>query len=170
MTGKKSQFYGTDLHPYIKPWTFTYVLLVVAINIGFSVVPLVPVFGEMFPPLSLAVGLVFVARDFAQREIGHKVIGAMLVAGVLSWFMADPFVALASITAFLISESADWGIYTWTKKPFAERILISSIISTPLDSGVFLAMIGHFSILNTILMTIAKMAGALIVWWMLKRR
>tara|TARA_R100001132_G_C3255535_1_gene81240 strand:- start:212 stop:685 length:474 start_codon:yes stop_codon:yes gene_type:complete len=155
---------------YLKPWTIAYVALIVLINIGFSVVPLVPVFGEMFPPLSLAVGLIFVARDFAQREIGHKVIGAMILAAFLSWLMADPFVALASITAFLISEFSDWGIYTWTKKPFADRILISSIVSTPLDSGVFLAMIGHFSILNTILMTVAKMAGALVVWWMLKRQ
>ena len=155
---------------YLKPWTIAYVVLIVLINIGFSVVPLVPVFGEMFPPLSLAVGLIFVARDFAQREIGHKVIIAMLIAGVLSYIMADPFVALASVTAFLISESADWGIYTWTRKPFADRILISSIVSTPLDSGVFLAMIGHFSILNTILMTAAKIAGALVVWWMLKRQ
>ena len=118
----------------LNKYTISYVVLIVLINIGFSFVPLVPIFGEMFPPLSLAVGLIFVARDFAQREIGHKVIGAMLIAGLLSYIMADPFVAIASVTAFIISEFADWGIYTWTKKPFAQRILISSIISTPLDS------------------------------------
>ena len=112
-------------------FTIGYVVLIGLINYGFTVVPLVPVFGEMFPPLSLIVGLVFVARDFAQREIGHKVVGAMLVAGFLSWWMADPFVALASVTAFMISEFADWGVYSWTKKPFAQRILISSIVSTP---------------------------------------
>ena len=147
-----------------------YVVLIVLINYGFTVVPLVPVFGEMFPPLSLIVGLVFVARDFAQREIGHKVVGAMLVAGFLSWWMADPFVALASVTAFMISEFADWGVYSWTKKPFAQRILISSIVSTPLDSAVFLAMIGYFSVLNTVLMTVAKLIGAVVVWWMIQKR
>ena len=109
-------------------------------------------------------------RDFSQREIGHKVIIAILIAGALSWLMADPFVALASVTAFLVSEFADWGVYTWTKKPFAQRILISSVISTPLDSGIFLAIIGHFSLLNTVLMTLAKMVGALVVWWMIQRR
>jgi len=149
---------------YLKPWTIAYVALIVLINIGFSVVPLVPVFGEMFPPLSLAVGLIFVARDYAQREIGHKVIIAMLIAAVLSYIMASPFVAVASLAAFLVSEFADWGVYTWIKKPFAERILISSAVSTPLDSAVFLAMIGHFSILGVVLMTIAKMIGALVVW------
>tara|TARA_R110002020_G_scaffold1153_2_gene5670 strand:- start:1727 stop:2203 length:477 start_codon:yes stop_codon:yes gene_type:complete len=151
-------------------YTLFYIVLIVLINIGFSVVPLIPVFGELFPPLSLVVGLVFVVRDFSQREIGHKVIIAMLIAGALSWLMADPFVALASVTAFLVSEFADWGVYTWTKKPFAQRILISSVISTPLDSGIFLAIIGHFSLLNTVLMTLAKMVGALVVWWMIQRR
>ena len=154
----------------LNKYTILYIILIVLINIGFSFVPLVPIFGEMFPPLSLAVGLIFVARDFAQREIGHKVIGAMLIAGLLSYIMADPFVAMASVTAFIISEFADWGIYTWTKKPFAQRILISSIISTPLDSGIFLAMIGHFSILNTALMTIAKMIGAIVVWKLVNDR
>ena len=154
----------------LNKYTILYIILIVLINIGFSIVPLVPIFGEMFPPLSLVVGLIFVARDFAQREIGHKVIGAMLVAGLLSYVMADPYVALASITAFLISEFADWGVYTWTKKPFAQRILISSIISTPLDSGIFLAMIGQFSILNTILMTVAKMIGAIVVWKLVNNR
>ena len=149
-------------------FTCLYIILIVLINWGFTVVPLVPLLGEMFPPLSLVVGLIFVARDFAQREIDHKVIGAMLVAGLISYIMADPFIAIASIVAFTISELTDWAIYTWTKKPFAQRILISSAVSTPLDSGVFLAMIGHFSILNTILMTVAKMIGALIVWYMVK--
>ena len=151
-------------------WTLGYIALIVLINWGFTVVPLVPIFGEMFPPMSLAVGLVFVARDFAQREIGHRVIIAMLIAAGLSYFMANPFVAAASLVAFLNSEGADWAIYTWTRKPFAERILISSAVSTPLDSAVFLAMIGHFSVLAVVLMTIAKMIGALVVWQIVKNR
>ena len=112
-------------------FTIGYIVLIVMVNWGFTVVPLVPILGEMFPPMSLVVGLIFVARDFAQREIQHKVIIAMLFAAVLSYLMASPFVAVASLAAFLVSEFADWGVYTWTKKPFAERILISSAVSTP---------------------------------------
>ena len=145
-------------------FTIGYIVLIVLVNWGFTVVPLVPILGEMFPPMSLVVGLIFVARDFAQREIQHKVIIAMLFAAVLSYLMASPFVAVASLAAFLVSEFADWGVYTWTKKPFAERILISSAVSTPLDRAVFLGMIGHFSLTGVILMTVAKMIGALIVW------
>jgi uncharacterized PurR-regulated membrane protein YhhQ (DUF165 family) len=145
-------------------FTLGYIVLIVLVNWGFTVVPLIPILGEMFPPMSLVVGLIFVARDFAQREIQHKVIIAMLVAAALSYIMASPFVAVASLAAFLVSEFADWGVYTWIKKPFAERILISSAVSTPLDSAVFLGMIGHFSLTGAVLMTIAKMIGALIVW------
>jgi queuosine precursor transporter len=157
---------------YVKEYKYTigYIVLIVLVNIGFTIVPLVPLFGEMFPPMSLVVGLIFVARDYAQREIGHRVIVAMLFAGFLSWAMADPYVALASVVAFFISELIDWLVYSWSWQPFHQRVLISSVAATPVDSSVFLYMIGHFSYLNVILMTIAKMAGALVVWWMIKKR
>jgi queuosine precursor transporter len=146
-------------------YTAIYIVLIVLVNWGFTVTPLIPLpTGDMFPPMSLVVGFVFVSRDFAQREIGHSVIVAMLVGAVLSYFMADPYVALASLVAFLISEGADWAIYTWTKKPFAQRILLSSIASTPIDSAVFLAMIGHLSATAVVVMTLSKMIGAIIIW------
>ena len=152
-------------------YTIAYVVFIVLVNWGFSVVPLVDMWtGEKWPPMSLAVGLVFVLRDFAQREIGHKVWFAMGAAGILSYLMADPFVALASIVAFAVSEAADWAIYTYTKKPFAQRILISSLVSTPLDSAVFLGVIGHLSWSGVIAMTLSKMIGALVVWWVIRRR
>jgi len=149
-------------------FTLGYIILIVAVNYGFSMVPLVPLFGEMFPPMSLIVGFIFVARDFAQKEIGHKVIGAMIVAAAISYYMADPYVAVASLLAFAISEAADWAVYTFTKKPFRQRILLSSVISTPVDSVVFLAVLGHLSLTSVALMTISKMVGALIVWRMVK--
>ena len=118
----------------------------------------------------LIVGLVFVARDFAQREIGHRVIVAMAIAAVLSYYMANPYVAVASVVAFVISEGADWAIYSFTGRSFADRILISSVIATPLDSAVFLYMIGHISVVGVVLMTLSKMVGALIVWHLVRTR
>jgi len=152
-------------------WTISYVVLIVAVNWGFTVTPLIPLpTGDMFPPMSLVVGFIFVARDFAQREIGHKVIGAMVVAAALSYWMADPFVAMASLAAFAVSEAADWGVYSFTGKTFQQRVLISSVVSTPLDSLVFLAMIGHASVTAVVVMTASKMLGAIGVWWFLQRR
>jgi uncharacterized PurR-regulated membrane protein YhhQ (DUF165 family) len=148
-------------------FTIAYIVSIVAVNIGFVYIPPVPLLGEMFPPMSLIVGLIFIARDFAQREIGHKVLGAMAVGAILSYFMADPFVAIASVIAFAISEMVDWGVYTYTKRPLRDRILLSSALGTPVDSAVFLLILGFFSPLGFLLMTLAKMLTAVILWWRL---
>ena len=152
-------------------FSLIYIGLIVLINWGFLVVPLVEIIpNEKWPPMSLIVGFIFVARDFSQREIGHRVIIAMLIAAALSYLMASPFVAVASLTAFLISEFADWAVYTYTGKPFSQRVLISSAAGAPLDSMVFLGIIGHLSYVSVIAMTFSKMLGALLVWWLVRRR
>ena len=152
-------------------FSLLYVGLIVLVNFGFSVVPLVDIpGGEKWPPMSLVVGFIFVARDFAQREIGHRVIIAMLIAAALSYVMADPFVAMASLAAFLISEFADWAVYSFTGRSFRQRVLISSAVGTPVDSIVFLGIIGHLSIIGALAMTASKMLGALLVWWLIRRR
>jgi queuosine precursor transporter len=152
-------------------FTALYIALIVLVNWGFTVVPLVEMpGGEKWPPMSLVVGLIFVARDYAQREIGHRVIVAMLLAAALSYVMASPFVAVASLSAFLISEFADWAVYSYTRRPFSQRVLLSSLIGTPLDSVVFLAIIGHLSVAGVAAMTISKMLGATAVWWLVRRR
>ena len=152
-------------------YTLVYIALIVVVNYAFTVLPLVPLpGGDMWPPASLLVGFIFIARDYAQREIGHRVIIAMLIAAGLSYLLADPFVAAASLAAFLVSEFADWGVYTYTKRPFAQRVLLSSAIGTPLDSAIFLMVIGHFSVTAVIAMTLSKMLGALVVWWMIRKR
>jgi len=152
-------------------YTVLYVLLIVAVNYGFSVVPLVDLpGGEKWPPVALVVGFIFVARDFAQREIGHRVVLAMLAAGAISYFMADPFVATASVAAFLVSEFADWAVYSFTGRPFSQRILLSSIVGTPIDSIVFLAGIGALGVAGVAAMTASKMVGAVVVWWMIRQR
>ena len=93
----------------------------------------------------------------------------MGVGAALSYLMADPYVALASLVAFLISELVDWYVYTFTGRPLSQRILLSSAISTPIDSAVFLEMIGHFSFVGFAMMTAAKMLAAGAIWWRLSR-
>jgi len=152
-------------------WVLIYIALIVLVNWLFTVVPLIAMGGgDKWPPVALIVGLVFVARDFAQRYVGHWVIAAMVVAAVISYFMADPFVALASVVAFVISEFADWLIYSFTKRPFAQRILLSSVIAAPLDTVVFLGILGYLSGPAVLAMIASKFIGALIVWYLVKRR
>ena len=120
--------------------------------------------------MSIIVGLIFILRDFAQKEIGHKVFIAMLIGAFLSYIMANPYIAVASLVAFLVSETVDWGVYTYTRKPLHQRILISSLLSTPVDSAIFLLMIGNFSLLATTTMFASKMLAALIIWYYLGKK
>ena len=146
-------------------WVLIYIASIVAVNYGFSVVPLVDLRPlGMWPPMSLLVGAVFVLRDYAQRSVGHWVIPAMGVGILLSYYLADPYVAAASAAAFAISEACDWIIYTLTGRPFPQRVLASSAVGTPIDSAVFLSMIDHFSITGVATMTASKMLAALLVW------
>ena len=84
-------------------YSFGYIAAIVIANIGFTYLPMIALpGGEMLAPMSFLVGFIFVLRDFSQREIGHRVLVAMAVGGLLSYFMADPFVAYASVVAFII--------------------------------------------------------------------
>ena len=152
-------------------YTILYVALIVLVNYAFTVVPLVALpDGTRWPPVSLAVGFVFVVRDFAQREIGHRVLLAMLAGAALSYVMAGAGVAIASAAAFLVSELADWAVYSFIRRPLSGRILYSSLVGTPIDSAVFLGGIGLLTGAGLAAMTASKMVGALLVWWLIRRR
>ncbi len=152
-------------------FTALYILLIVAVNYGFSVIHPIELFGgELWPPMSLVVGFVFIVRDFAQREIGHRILIAMAIGVGLSYIMADPYVAIWSAIAFLVSELADWAVYTWTKRPMSERVIYSSIISAPVDSAVFLIGLGFATPIGIALMSASKLLGAIAVWWLIRRR
>ena len=48
-------------------YSISYVLSIILVNIGFVFIAPIPLFGEMFPPMSLLVGVIFILRDFAQK-------------------------------------------------------------------------------------------------------
>ena len=145
-------------------YSILYLSSIVIINYLFTIVPSISV----WQPVSLLVGAVFILRDFAQREIGHRVIIIMLIGGVLSYYLASPFVAVASVAAFMLSELVDWAVYSLSGRPLKDRVLLSSIISTPIDSAVFLLMIGFFEWATFFVMVASKMLSATFVWWRLK--
>lgn len=150
-------------------FTIGYLLAIVIVNFAFTYLPMLELpFDQAVPYGTFLVGFIFVLRDLAQREIGHKVLAVMAVGVILSYLLADPFVAVASAVAFAISEIIDWAVYTITKKPLRERILLSSCASTPVDSFVFMSMLGFFSWMGLIVMVIVKMIGALAVWKMMR--
>jgi len=146
-----------------------YVGFVVLINTLFVYLPVSHFYGHEFTYADFAVGGIYVVRDLAQRIIGHKVIFAMILAAILTYLLADAEIAMASLSAFAIGEVVDWSIYTYTKKPLSQRILLSSCISSPVDSAIFLGMIHRLAPFEFCLMTAIKILGAIAVWGLNKQ-
>ena len=151
-------------------WTIAYVIAIVLVNWLFENAPALATPIGDFRLAAVVVGIVLVLRDYAQREVGHKILLATLAAGVLTWYMTNPFLALASVTAFFISEMADWAIFSFTRRPLQSRILISSLISVPLDSFAFLYLAHFLSPATFGMQVLSKTVGVLIVWMLLKAR
>jgi len=150
-------------------YTAAYLTSIVAVNLAFSYLPMIQLpFDQAIPVGTFLVGFIFVIRDYAHREIGSGIYLAMLAGVILSYVMADPFVAVASAVAFGLSELIDALVFAYTKKPMRDRVLISSIASTPVDSAVFLLMLGFFNWLGFAIMVIVKMIGAFVIWRALK--
>lgn len=125
-------------------WTALYVGLMPFINWSFAAVETYPIpdwaGGGMFQPLAIVTGLVLVVRDFAQRELKHWIWGAMFVGLLLSTLTSWITIVVASGAAFLVSETVDWAVYTFSRRPLSQRIMLSSLASAPLDQVVFIGL------------------------------
>lgn len=143
-----------------------YVLSVVGINIAFATPGLmftIPFTGLVVTLGSVIAGIVFVARDYAQKELGHwGIIPLMVIAGGLSWLTADPYVATASLVAFGVAEAVDYVAYTFNKYDFRKRVIVSSIASVPVDTVVFLTLINGMSVTEFIVMCLSKWVVVLV--------
>ena len=146
------------------PATLNYLLFIVLLNTLFVYAPEITIFHAPVSIADFAVGLIYVMRDFAQREAKHWVLLAMLAGCFISWLLAEEQAALASVGAFAVGELLDWSIYTWTKQPLSQRILWSSCLSSPFDSFVNLYLLLAFNWVALIIMTLTKIAGAFALW------
>src|SRR5512143_1136122 len=110
----------------------------ICVSNGPCLLPVAP--GIMAPSGVLMVGAALVLRDLVQRRLGVEFgIGAIVGGAALSAGLAPGSLVLASATAFLLSEFADFAVYT----PLARRRLVlavvaSSAVGLVIDSIVFL--------------------------------
>ena len=95
-----------------RTWAFLYFLTIPFLNWSFGVIHNITIIppndvftqGVALHPLTTVTGLVFVFRDFVQRQMGQKVLLVMALAIAWSFYYAWPVIALASGIAFAISE------------------------------------------------------------------
>jgi hypothetical protein len=102
---------------------------------------LLPVAPHLMAPSGvLMIGAALVLRDLVQRRLGVEFgIGAIVVGALISAALAPAALVIASAAAFLLSEFADFAVYT----PLARRrlvlaVLASSSVGLVVDSIVFL--------------------------------
>ena len=106
---------------------------------------MVPVgFGLVATAGTYFAGLSFVLRDSLQDTAGKRWALAVIAAGaVLSFLVADPFIALASAVAFGLSEAADLAVYTpLRKRGYVRAAVASNVVGSFVDTVVFLAIAG----------------------------
>ena len=119
----------------------------VVMNIGFPsgdggpcLVPVLP--GLMAPSAVLLAGLALVLRDGVHHFLGTRWAFYSIIAGtVLSGFVSEPNLVIASAVAFLFSETADLIVYTPLRKRFpAWAIVASGFAGSIVDSMLFLSI------------------------------
>ncbi len=105
---------------------------------GPCLVPVAP--GLLAPSGVLTVGAALVLRDVVQRCLGVGWGLAAIAAGtVLSTLVAPGALVAASGTAFLLSELADFGVYTpLQRRRLMLAVLASAAVGLTINSVVFL--------------------------------
>ena len=98
--------------------------------------------GLLAPSGVLVVGLAFVLRDLVQRRLGKGwTLAAILLGALLSALLAPPSLVLASSGAFVLSELADFAVYTpLQRRGLVLAVLASSLVGLVVDSLLFLQL------------------------------
>ena len=101
-------------------------------------IPVAP--GLMAPSGVLMAGLALVLRDLVQRRLGVAYGLAAIGAGtILSAVLAPAPLVIASAVAFLLSELADFAVYTpLQKRGLVRAVAASSLVGLVADSLLFL--------------------------------
>jgi uncharacterized PurR-regulated membrane protein YhhQ (DUF165 family) len=144
--------------------TISYLVFIFLVNLLFPVMPVYHLWGSPYSACDITIGSIYILRDFSQREIGGKVLFVMLAGCAASYFFANKQVVFASICSFMVGETIDWAIYTFTGKPFSQRLLTSSLFSIPADTVIFLYLINQLNAVGFLVMTLAKCVGVLFIW------
>lgn len=116
-------------------------------NVGTHCIPngpcVIPVgFGLDAPSGVLMIGIALVLRDWLQ-ELSNWVMAlcAIILGGAISLMVSPPALALASVTAFMVSEIADLAVYTPLRKHGRHfAVILSGLAGAVVDSILFLGI------------------------------
>lgn len=149
-------------------WFFAYLGTIVTANWSLATFGLIPVgFGLMAPAGVMFAGLAFTFRDLLQEAQGKPAVLLGIAAGGLLSLLIEPRFALASATAFALSELVDFAIYTpLRRRSFLGAVALSNTVGLVLDSVIFLLLaFGSLEFLAG--QIVGKMYATLLAVWLL---
>ena len=119
-----------------------YIAVIVLANWAIQAFGVVPVgFGLMAPAGVYFAGLAFTLRDLVQESLGRTWTVAAIVVGAAVSALISPQFAVASGVAFLISELADFAVYTpLRRRNWLAAVALSNTVGLVADSVLFLSL------------------------------
>lgn len=135
----------------------------------------VPVgWGLVAPAGTWMIAVSWPARDLVQASSGRLLgFGAVVLGAAISWFIANPTIAVASGLTLLASEGLDAIAFTPLRRRFVFAVIVSSVLAAVLDSWLFLTLagLGYSTLAGLIVGKLECIAliGAPAAW-MLRRR
>jgi uncharacterized PurR-regulated membrane protein YhhQ (DUF165 family) len=128
-------------------WVLAYIATIFGANLLITYVGVVPVgFGLLAPAGVYCAGLAFTFRDLTQDALGRRWTVGAIVAGAGLSAALSPQLALASGTAFLLSELADFAVYTPLRdagpgtRQWLTAVALSNTVGLLVDSVLFLQL------------------------------
>jgi len=119
-----------------------YIAVIVLANWAIETFGIVPVgFGLAAPAGVYFAGLAFTLRDLTQEQLGRQwTVGAIVIGAAVSALVSPAF-ALASGVAFLLSELADFAVYTPLRdRNWLAAVALSNTVGLTIDSALFLML------------------------------
>ena len=96
-------------------------------------------FGLTAPAGVYFAGMAFTLRDITQNAIGRRAVVVAIVVGALASALISTRFAAASATAFLVSELADFAVYTpMQRRGWLKAVVASNVVGFVIDSALFL--------------------------------
>jgi len=122
-----------------------FIATILAANYVTTQYGMVPVgFGLVATAGTYFAGLAFILRDLVQDKAGRAWVAALILAGAgLSFAISAPFIAVASAAAFLLSEGADFAVYSpLRKRGYIRAAVASNLVGSIVDTVLFLTIAG----------------------------
>lgn len=152
-------------------WLIGYVATIYAANLALQMLGVVPIgFGLMAPAGALFAGFAFTFRDVVQDQLGRRWTVAAILAGSALSAIVSPTFAVASGLAFLLSELADFAVYTpISRHHWLAAVVLSNTVGALIDSALFLMLaFGSLDFLagQIVAKTYSTALLLPLVWWL----